>query len=255
MRKDAPKVAIFRTQVVRKDQIILNDLSIEIDAGSWTEIIGQSGAGKSDLFSSLSLRKKPKIGQVVFGGMNLDKMDGKSISEARFSIGSCAQSPIFLEHKSIRENLALPLLVRGMNENEVNEEIVKITDAFAMTLNLNDKLSDLDSDDRVLVGIARAFVGSPKLVLLDGVLSVLSLRHQNCVLRHLRLQNLGGTTIVIFGRSLSVTSNQPNAKDAVFTLNRNGVSKGALGSGPSSTDTVRGDALISATPLRSVSAA
>lgn len=223
MRKDAPKVAIFRTQIVRKDQIILNDLSIEIDAGSWTEVIGRSGAGKSDLFSSLSLRKTPKLGQVVFGGMNLEKMDEKAISEARFSIGSCAQIPIFLESQTIRENLLLPLSIRGFGESEANEEIVKILDAFAMSNNINSKLCNLDKDDRLLVGIARAFVGSPKLVLLDGLLSALSQSRQQVVMRHLRLENMGGMTIVLFDRVQSLNFSNQNTNDAIFTLDRNGV--------------------------------
>ncbi len=225
MRKDAPKVAIFRTQIVRRDQITLNDLSIEIDAGSWTEILGRSGAGKSDLFSSLSLRKKPKIGQVVFGGMNLDKMDEKAVAEARFSIGSCAQVPIFLENETLRDNLLLPLFIRGFSEDEANEEIVKIVDAFEISSNVNSKLNVLDHDDRLLVGIARAFVGSPKLVLLDGLLSALSLSRQQIVLRHLRLENMGGTTVVIFDRNQSLRPNNMNVDDSIFTLDRNGVSE------------------------------
>lgn len=227
MRKDAPIVAIFRAQIVRKDQIVLNDISIEIEKGSWIEICAQSGSGKTDLFNALSLRKKIKIGQVVVSGMNLDKMDEKALANARTRIGSCGQFPIFLESESLINNLIFPAMIHGKTEVSAREEALQILDAFDLVLAADIPMQTLDHDDRSIAAIARAFVSEPKIILIDSLLSTLSIRALDLVFRQLNLVHLGGTTIVVFDRKIN-TSSDALIKDSLkerFQLNRNGIQK------------------------------
>ncbi len=223
MRKDAPKVAIFRTQLVRKDQIILDDISIEIEARSWTEIVGISGAGKSDIFSYLCLRKQPKQGQVLFDGMNVEKMDRDSTSAARLEISSCSQRPLFLERESIFQNLRLPLFLRGISEADIKDEVLKAVDAFECVHDLNLKLSALDPDDRLMVALMRTLVGNPSLIVIDALLNRLSQRRKEIALKQLAFAQAAGATIVLLGRQKCEIPGELNVNALVHRLDRKGL--------------------------------
>ena len=116
MRKDAPIISCFHLDLsdATRQRKALDDICIEVERGSWSEIVGPAGGGKTLLFSVLSLRAAPPRGtKVVVGGRNLDRLPVTEIADMRRLFGSACAQPIMLDDRSVIENLVVPFVVRG----------------------------------------------------------------------------------------------------------------------------------------------
>ncbi len=176
----------------------MDDVSLEIEKGDFAEIVGPAGAGKSVLFSLLSLRKKAGRGKCIIAGRNLDRLDTNAVAELRQKISSCAQQPAFLEERTAIENLILPLVARGTAEGALErvEELIEDTRLEALARTPAGGLSDAE---RRLLGIFRALVGRPKLVLVDGGLSGLGELRDDAI-AGLEDAHKTGATVVLTAR-------------------------------------------------------
>ena len=147
---------------------LLDQVSLDIDEGQWVEIIGPSGAGKTLLFSVLSLRRACPQGKLVLAGRNLARLDEDGLAEVRRELGSCAQSPALLDERTVVENLILPLVARGRQHEGVLETVEDLVADTVIEPLLDIPAGDLCRAEYKLVGVFRALVGTPKLVLVDG---------------------------------------------------------------------------------------
>ena len=180
---------------------LLDDVSLEIEKGEFVEIVGPAGAGKSVLFSLLSLRAKAAYGKCIIGGRNLERLDSGGLAELRSKIGSCAQRPEFLEERTVLENLILPLVARSISDGALEEveALIKDTGLEPLAKTLAGGLSDAE---RRLAGIFRALVGSPSLVLIDGGLAGLG-ELRDDARAALAAAYKAGATVILTGRKVS----------------------------------------------------
>lgn len=196
MRKDAPIISCFH--VSTESNSALNGVSIDVGRGTWTEIIGPAGAGKSALFTVMSLRARPPSGKLVIGGRNFQKIRSADVAEVRRLIGSCGQTPLFLEDRSVIENLVLPFVVRGEPRMAL-EACEEALESIAMMSLRDRRVGDLSFQERAALGVIRAAVGRTEVVLIDGVLELLDRRLRESLMDFLRTKHLAGTAIVLFG--------------------------------------------------------
>ncbi|MBA2664856.1 MAG: ATP-binding cassette domain-containing protein [Bradymonadaceae bacterium] len=147
--------------------MLFEDASFEIEAASWTELIGPAGCGKSLLFSVLSLRASPHQGQIIIAGRNLDRLKGSAYAGLRRRIGSCSQSLELLERRTVIENLVLPLVVRG-EASRGAEEAERMLDALQLRALRDVAVGQLGSNEQRAVGIMRALIGRPALIIVDA---------------------------------------------------------------------------------------
>ena len=149
------------------DNVVLADLELAIERGTNFVIMGLSGTGKSVTLKLMCGLDRPDSGTVEICGVRLDNATRKDIARVRENLGFVFQGAALINWLSARENVALPLLERGVPRKEA-EEIVARELAEVGLSDIGDKYPDeISGGMRKRVGFARATVDEPKLVLYD----------------------------------------------------------------------------------------
>lgn len=174
-------------------------LSLKMERGSWNEIVGPAGVGKSALFEVLTLRRRPPSGRLIIAGRNIERLGRGALSTARLEMGSCPQGLTLLRERTALENILLPLVVRGETQGAVGKAEEAL--GFLGLMPQRDRpVSTLCAQQQVLVGLAMAAVGGPKVVVIDGVHEQLEPATRGVVLSWLERAQARGSTVVVFGR-------------------------------------------------------
>lgn len=149
------------------DKEVLKDLSFKLARGEIKIILSGSGGGKSTILKLILGLLKPDAGQIFIEGKDITPLDETELQQVRDRMGMVFQEGALFDSLSVYENVAFRLQEREMPEEDVEEEVgsllkfVKLEDAI-------DKLpSELSGGMRKRLSIARALVGSPKIVLFD----------------------------------------------------------------------------------------
>ena len=145
----------------------LSEVSFAVDAGEMLFVTGHSGAGKSTLLKLIQLAERPSRGAVLFGDRNLLKVRGGRIAQHRRSIGVVYQNHQLLMDRSVAENVALPLVLRGMKRAETGKRVRSILERLGLGARDRALPSQLSAGEQQRVGIARAVVAEPTLLIAD----------------------------------------------------------------------------------------
>ncbi|TXD35513.1 ATP-binding cassette domain-containing protein [Lujinxingia vulgaris] len=174
-------------------------LSWRVERGQWAEVVGGAGSGKSALFEVITLMSQPSSGRLVVAGRNLERVGRAGLSAVRREIGACAQWPPVLAKRTVVEHAVLPMVARGGASGAL-----AAAEAVLEGLGL-EHLRDvpggqLSAQERMLVGVMMATVGSPKLVVIDAVHEALEAAWRGRVLSWLWQLKERGSTVVVLGR-------------------------------------------------------
>ncbi|HXH01411.1 MAG TPA: cell division ATP-binding protein FtsE [Xanthomonadaceae bacterium] len=145
----------------------LSDVSFQVDAGEMLFITGHSGAGKSTLLKLIHLSERPSSGAVLFGERNLAKVRGRRIAWHRRDVGVVHQDHRLLSDRSVFENVALPLILRGMRRGEIGKRVRSMLERVGLAARERALPAQLSAGEQQRVGIARAVVGEPQLLVAD----------------------------------------------------------------------------------------
>ncbi len=145
----------------------LSDLSFEMEAGEMVFLTGHSGAGKSTLLRLIGLLERPTRGQVIVSGRNLGTLPRGRIPYHRRQVGMVFQDHRLLPDRSIFENVALPLVVSGLAHKEIGRRVRAALDQVGLLKRERALPVALSGGEQQRVGIARAVVGRPPLLLAD----------------------------------------------------------------------------------------
>ena len=148
-------------------RVALEDVSFAMSPGEMLFITGHSGAGKSTLLKLVQLAERPSRGTVLFGERNLLKVRGRKVPLHRRSIGVVYQDHRLLADRTVGENVGLPLVLRGMGRSEAGKRVRAALDRLG--LGDRDKAfpTQLSAGEQQRVGIARAIVAEPALLIAD----------------------------------------------------------------------------------------
>ncbi len=184
---------------VESDTPLVESLSVKMEAGTWNEIIGPAGAGKTALFEILSLRRTPPKGKLVIAGRNISRLKKGGLAKLRREVGSCPQEITLLPERTVVENTILPLVVRGMGREGL--KTAEETLGFLGLMHRRDTpVGCLSEQEQILVGLSMATVGSPKVILIDGVHERLESGSRGLVMSWLKKRSQKGSTVVLLGR-------------------------------------------------------
>lgn len=145
----------------------LDNVNLEIGAGEIALIVGASGAGKSTLMKLLYREEKPDEGQIVIGNIDVSSLSHTKVPYLRRRMGIIFQDFKLLPHKSAFENVAYALRGLGAEEYEIQKRVsgaLKLVGLLDRAFNLP---SELSGGEQQRVGIARAIVQGPPLVIAD----------------------------------------------------------------------------------------
>jgi len=177
---------------------ILNGINISISPGQMIGILGANGAGKSTLLKILCGVLKPKIGEALFNGKALSKMDRRDIAKG---IAYIPQDPMFAFPFTVIEVVLMgraPYIGRFEFEREKDREIAKNALQAVGILHLKDRLiNEISSGERQLASIARGLVQEPQIMILDEPATYLDVKHRNEIMNILKdLKENRGITII-----------------------------------------------------------
>jgi cell division transport system ATP-binding protein len=179
------------------NQIALRDISFSARKGEMIFLTGPSGSGKSTLLKLIYLAEKPDDGDIVVAGWETSYLKESSIPLIRRSIGIVFQDFRLLENRTVFENIALALRIRGVGEKETR---VRVHESLK-TVNLRHKSDSypkaLSGGEQQRVVIARAMVSEPAILLADEPTGNLDSDTAVGVVRIFKDIHAKGTTMVI----------------------------------------------------------
>jgi putative ABC transport system ATP-binding protein len=177
----------------------LRGVSLRIEAGEYAAIVGPSGSGKSTLMHLLGLLDRPSSGVITVGGRDATSMSDTELAILRNeTIGFVFQSFQLLARTAAIDNVALPLLYRGVAKKERRERAAAALDAVGLGDRKGHKATELSGGEQQRVAIARALVGEPQLLLADEPTGNLDTRTGGEVMETLeRLNAERGVAVVL----------------------------------------------------------
>nr|BFE63605.1 ABC transporter ATP-binding protein [Dactylosporangium thailandense] len=146
----------------------LRGVSFTIDAGDYVAIIGPSGSGKSTLMHLLGGLDRPTSGRLLLGGREVAGLDPRELARLRNeTIGFVFQSFHLLARTSAVDNVALPLVYRGMRASQRRRRAVAMLERVGLGHRLDHRPNQLSGGEQQRVAIARALVTDPQVLLAD----------------------------------------------------------------------------------------
>lgn len=145
----------------------LDGVDLEIDAGEMVMLVGSSGAGKSTLMKLLYREERPTAGQIIIGNIDVSSLSNSKVPYLRRRMGIVFQDFKLLPQKTAFENVAYALRGLGAEEYEIQKRVsgaLKLVGLLERAFNLP---SELSGGEQQRVGIARAIVQGPPLVIAD----------------------------------------------------------------------------------------
>ena len=150
-----------------RGQDVLSNVSMQLAAGEMAFLTGHSGAGKSTMLKIMSLIEKPTRGQVILNQINLNTIPKHRVPYVRRNIGIIFQDHQLLFDRSIFDNVALPLTIQGYRLREITKRTRAALDKVGLLRKEKVMPIALSGGEQQRVGIARAVVHKPMLLLAD----------------------------------------------------------------------------------------
>ena len=189
----------FRRVVKRFDSgaHALQDVSVTIAEGSMLFLTGHSGAGKSTFLHLVLRSQRATRGQVLVGGVDIGQLPPRQVPIYRRHLGVVFQDPRLLEHRSVFENVALPLRMVGMRQREIGRRARAALSGVGLLPKERSFPRHLSAGERQRVGIARAVVNRPKVILADEPTGNLDPALSRNVMGLFRQFHDVGTTVIV----------------------------------------------------------
>lgn len=182
----------------------LQHLSIEVERGEMVFVTGHSGAGKSTLLKLIALIERPTNGQVIVDGRNTRRVSRRKIPAYRREIGMVFQDHRLLNDRPVFDNVALPLIIAGVGPREAGRRVRAALDQVGLLSKEKQRPVTLSTGEQQRVGIARAIVTRPKLLIADEPTGNLDPDLSFEVMRIFRRFNEVGVTVVIASHDIAL---------------------------------------------------
>ena len=200
----------------------VNNASFEVQRGELLVVMGLSGSGKSTLLRCISRLTEPTAGKIFIDGEDLTQMSGKQLVDLRRNkMGMVFQSFALLPHKTVLENIAFPLQVKGQSTADSIKRAMEMVELVSLHGRENYYPRQLSGGQQQRVGIARSLAVEPEIWLLDEPFSALDpLIRKEMQDEFLRLQGLLQKTILFithdFDEALRLADRIAIMKDGVI---------------------------------------
>ncbi|WP_394173717.1 cell division ATP-binding protein FtsE [Thalassotalea litorea] len=145
----------------------LKNINFALEAGEMAFLTGHSGAGKSTLLKLITLMEKPTSGQVIIDNNDLSKIRYAQVPYVRRNIGMIFQNHNLLMDRTVFDNVALPLVIEGLGAREIRKRVDAALDKVGLTAKVKCYPYMLSGGEQQRVGIARAIVNKPPIILAD----------------------------------------------------------------------------------------
>lgn len=190
-----------------KDRVILDQLSLEINAGERVAIVGPSGSGKTTLLNLIGTLDRPDVGKMVFDGQDLSAMNDNQLAQFRNrKIGFVFQLHHLLPQLSLWENVLLPTLTDpALQGKETEERAKRLIERVGLSGVVSQKPSELSGGECQRTAVVRALINRPALLLADEPTGALDQKSSgNLIDLLIELNKEEGVALVVVTHSMEV---------------------------------------------------
>ncbi|MCC4797778.1 cell division ATP-binding protein FtsE [Enterovibrio norvegicus] len=210
------------SKAYRGGQQALQKVSFHLPKGDMAFLTGHSGAGKSTLLKLLCAIERPSDGQVLFNGHDISRIDRKEIPFLRRHIGVIFQDHKLLMDRSVFDNVALPLRIEQANESDIKKRVSAALDKVGLLDKSACLPIQLSGGEQQRVGIARAVVNRPQVLIADEPTGNLDAALSAQIMDLFRQFNQVGVTVLMATHDTSLLNSYDMRR---FDLNRGHLSE------------------------------
>jgi len=176
---------------------VLKDIILEVQEGEFLSVMGPSGSGKSTLLNIIGLMDAPSSGSFTLNGNSvLGLKENARVDYHRNFISFIFQAYHLIEEMTVYENIETPLIYKGVKSHDRQAMVADLLDRFNMVAKKDLFPQQLSGGQQQLVGIARAIIGKPKLLLADEPTGNLHSTQGEMIMETLKELNNEGVTII-----------------------------------------------------------
>lgn len=185
----------------------LKDISLSIEKGEFVFLTGPSGAGKTTLFKLISAYEQCTSGSVEVAGYDLNRIKFNQIPYFRRRLGVVYQDFRLLKQRTVFENVALPLEVRGDRYSYIERRVKDVLDQVSLSFKLDSFPEQLSGGEQQRVAIARALVHQPGVLIADEPTGNLDPGLSRDIMDLLERVNAQGTTVFVATHDMELVRN------------------------------------------------
>ena len=176
----------------------LDGVSLEIDRGEFTAIVGQSGSGKSTMMNVLGCLDIPTYGQYFLDGTDVRELSDQALSRIRNKqIGFIFQQYNLIQNLTVLENVELPLIYQGIGAGKRREMAMEALERVGLAGRVKHRPAEMSGGQQQRVAIARAIATKPSVIMADEPTGALDSHTGQEVLKFLQQLNREGSTVIL----------------------------------------------------------
>lgn len=187
----------------------LKDINLRIDNGEFVFLLGHSGAGKSSLLKLISREEKVTNGKIIVNKENITNINDRKIHNYRRNLGIIFQDYKLLQEKTVYENVELALRVVGENPKNIKQKVMDVLEKVGISHKYNKYPNELSGGECQRVGIARAIVNKPSIIIADECTGNLDMDNSKSIMKLLSEINKDGVTVIMATHNLELVREFP----------------------------------------------
>ncbi len=184
--------------------VALKNIDLTIKDGEFVFIVGPSGSGKSTLLKLISKEQDPTSGEIFIDGENITRLKKRKIPYLRRTMGIVFQDFRVIEKMTVFDNVAFAMHVVGAGSREISRRVPYVLNLVGLGDKARKKVSELSGGEKQRVGLARALVNNPRMILADEPTGNIDPGMSLEIVELLRQINKCGTTIIMVTHDISI---------------------------------------------------
>ena len=202
-----------------KGRKLIKDVNLFIPSGSTVLIQGKHSAGKTMLARVIGLIDKPTYGNLYLLGKSISKLNRSELSGIHNEIGIVFQENYFFDQFDLETNIIFPLILKNERRNDIAQALKELLPWLNLEGVIKEKVYNLSVAELKLGQFARAIIGRPRILLLDNFFNDVDSGIQKKINYLILALKKIGTTVIVFGESLNVSSINFNKRYEIYNKN------------------------------------
>ena len=192
------------TKEYAQDIKALDNLNLNISDGEFVFVVGPSGSGKSTFLKPLTKEEEPTSGEILINDVSLGKMKKRKIPYLRRTMGIVFQDFRVIEKMTVFENVAFAMHVIGARARDIRKRVPYVLNLVGLSGKARRKVSELSGGEKQRVGLARALVNNPSMIIADEPTGNIDPSLSYELVDLLSQINKCGTTIIMVTHDISI---------------------------------------------------
>lgn len=187
----------------------LKDINLKVDQGEFVFLVGHSGAGKSSILKLITREEKITDGRIIVNKENLTNIKNSSLHKYRRNIGIVFQDYRLIKEKTVYENVELALRVVGEKSKNIKPKVMEALESVGIAHKYKKYPDELSGGECQRVGIARAIVNNPSIIIADECTGNLDMDNSISIMKLLDEINKKGVTVIMATHNLDLVREFP----------------------------------------------